>query len=188
MPHIHTEPGQHDFTTSAYIIRKVDGEWRCLVHMHRKLNKLMQIGGHVELNETPWQALSHELTEEAGYTLSELQLLQPRVVSFDSPDYVVHPQPLMLNTHKFSDTHFHTDIAYAFVAQAPPSLPQSEGESDDLRWLTLRELSDAAEHKEALRDVSTIYTKIVEGCVGTYPMVDPRAFSLEAATVIPADV
>ncbi len=32
----------------------------------------MQVGGHIELDETPWQAVEHELREESGYTLAEL--------------------------------------------------------------------------------------------------------------------
>jgi len=49
MSHIHTQPGQHDMTVSAFIVRQVDGEWKCLVHLHKKAGKLMQVGGHVEL-------------------------------------------------------------------------------------------------------------------------------------------
>ena len=63
MAHIHDQPNQHDLTACAFIIRQVDGEWRCLVHMHKKLGKLLQIGGHVELHETPWQSVAHELRE-----------------------------------------------------------------------------------------------------------------------------
>ena len=58
MPHIHTEPGQHDQTVSAFIFRKVDGEYKAFLHMHRTLGTLMQVGGHVELDETPWGAIA----------------------------------------------------------------------------------------------------------------------------------
>ncbi len=61
MPHLHTAPNQHDMTVSIYIIHRVGDEWRCLVHMHRKLGFLMQVGGHIELDETPWQSVEHEL-------------------------------------------------------------------------------------------------------------------------------
>ena len=74
MPHIHTEPDQHDMTVSAYIVRTDSAEPLCLVHMHRKIGKLAQIGGHIELNETPWQSIAHELEEESGYTLENATL------------------------------------------------------------------------------------------------------------------
>lgn len=45
MPHINVKPGQRDITVSTYIVRLERGEPLCLVHMHRKVGKLMQAGG-----------------------------------------------------------------------------------------------------------------------------------------------
>jgi 8-oxo-dGTP pyrophosphatase MutT (NUDIX family) len=56
MPHIHTGPGEHDHTASAVIIRNESDGPKVLLHLHKKLNRLLQPGGHVELHETPWQA------------------------------------------------------------------------------------------------------------------------------------
>lgn len=75
MPHIHTQPNQHDMTVSAYIVRKENDEWKYLVHFHKKIEVLMQIGGHIELDETPWQTVAHELEEESGYTPYELTVV-----------------------------------------------------------------------------------------------------------------
>src|SRR3954465_16018556 len=77
MPHIHTEPGQHDHTVSAYIFRTDFSEPKVMLHLHKKHGTYMQFGGHIELNENPWQAITHELREEAGYELDELFILQP---------------------------------------------------------------------------------------------------------------
>lgn len=78
MAHIHTNPGEHDLTASAFIVRDDFEEPRLLLHMHKKLHILLQPGGHVELNENPWQAIEHELREETGYTFDELEVLQPK--------------------------------------------------------------------------------------------------------------
>ena len=157
MPHIHTEPGQHDMTVSAYIVRKSDnGEWLCLVHMHRKIDILMQAGGHIELDQTPWQALAMELREETGYDLADVRILQwslPPTV-FHA---ITHPQPLLMNTHTAGEGHFHSDTCYAFIAENPPSEATKEGESDDLRWVTLKELQILVAQGDALRDVLEIY-------------------------------
>lgn len=67
MAHIHTAPGQHDNTVTLYIVRQFGTEWKGLLHMHRKHHRLLPVGGHVELDETPWQSAVHELREEAGY-------------------------------------------------------------------------------------------------------------------------
>lgn len=77
MAHIHTEPGQHDHTASGFIVRTDTPEPTLILHRHKKTGKYMQFGGHIELDETPWQAVRHELMEESGYDLSDLQILQP---------------------------------------------------------------------------------------------------------------
>lgn len=187
MPHIHTQPGQHDMTVSAYIVRRVDGEWACLVHMHKKLHKLLQVGGHVELDETPWQALAHEVMEEAGYELSALQLLVPNSIAFTSQHYVVHPLPISINTHKFSDSHYHTDLAYAFETVAEPTGVPGEGEPQDIRWLTLKDMEQAAQAQEIVLDVAETYETIIKSCIGIYQAVPASTFSLKHPSVTPAE-
>ena len=141
MPHIHTEPGQHDHTVTAYIIRPNKDEPLALLHMHKKLKKLLPVGGHIELNETPWEALIHEIEEESGYDISSLDLLQPPDRLQYMSDAILHPYPLVLNTHSITRDHFHSDIAYGLTATSEPSKSVSLGESLDLRWYTQRELS-----------------------------------------------
>jgi 8-oxo-dGTP diphosphatase len=142
MPHIHTESGQHDQTATAYIIGDFDSVPKALVHMHRKLHILLPVGGHVELNENPWQAVVHEIGEESGYTLEELTILQPISRLKSMPDIIVHPYPVVLNTHQIAGLdHYHTDTIYSFVAHSLPKHTMEEGESLDLRWLSHTELT-----------------------------------------------
>lgn len=141
MPHIHTKPGQHDFTASAYIIRLDGDEPRVLLHKHKKIGRYYQFGGHVELHETPWQAVIHEIEEESGYLISQLQLLQPKDRVMALPTETIHPQPIAIVTHSFDDQHNHTDIEYAFVTHEEPALKVGEAESDDFVLLRLDELT-----------------------------------------------
>ena len=143
MPHIHTIEGQHDLTTSAFIIRSIDDVPHLLLHMHKKHGKLLQPGGHVELHESPWQAIAHELVEETGYSLHELQVLQPAHSLATLPGITMHPVPSSLNTHAIEGSeplHHHTDLAYTFLAAHPPAHTPHTNESQDLRWLTLQDL------------------------------------------------
>ena len=162
MPHIHTEPGQHDMTVSAYIVRqREDGKWLCLVHMHRKIDVLMQVGGHIELNQTPWQAMASELRDESGYDLTELSILQwssPPPIS----QKIIHPQPLLTNTHRAGEDHYHSDTCYGFIANTEPQHSMADGESDDLRWLSLKELQVSAAQGDALQDVAEIYEYLLD--------------------------
>lgn len=179
MPHIHTEPGQHDITASAWIFRKDDGELRVLVHMHRKHGKLMQIGGHVELDETPWQTLAHEIPEESGYRLDELKILQPLADVPKITDATVHPVPVLSNTHLVGDGHYHSDYCYAFMANDIPQALPAEGESRDLRWLTPDELRDEAAKGAALKDVSEIYDFIARQVIPMYHQIDAIAYATD---------
>ncbi len=184
MPHIHTGTGQHDITVSAWIVRYDGDVPKVLVHMHRKMGKLMQIGGHVEVDETPWQTLGHELPEESGYKLSDLQILQPLAEVPKVADAVIHPVPVLSNTHRVTENHYHSDYCYAFVAKDLPVRTPDEGESQDLRWLTIDELQQTVADGITWQDVSDIYRFVVEQCLPTYSRIDTSQYSLEKPTLL----
>lgn len=142
MPHIHTKPGQHDHTVSAFIVRLDGNEPRILLHRHKKMGVYMQFGGHIELDETPWQTISHELQEESGYSLDQLSILQPKERITKLTRSTSHPQPVNYNTHSVDNegNHFHTDIVYAFVTSEDPRSNPDNGESNDIRLFTRNEL------------------------------------------------
>lgn len=145
MAHIHTAAGQHDSTVSAFLVNSETN--RLLLHRHRKLGILLQPGGHIELNEHPWQTMVHELEEETGYALDELEVLQsaPAIPGLIE---TVHPIPLAYRSHDFPvapEQHFHTDAAFGFVVDhLPVNLPH-EGESQELFWLDADELEAVAD-------------------------------------------
>lgn len=164
-------------TVSAYIVLVEDGSTKCLVHFHKKIQKLMQIGGHIELDETPWQSVQHEVLEESGYELEELEVLQPSKAVVKTSHNVAHPVPMLMNTHYVGDAHYHSDLCYAFVATARPKGQPSEGESTDLRWLTFAELQHASSSGEALEDVVLIYEYILEQ-LNVYEQIPGTNYSL----------
>lgn len=178
MPHIHNEPDQHDITISAYVVLREDGEWKCLVHFHKKMDMLMQVGGHIELNETPWQAVAHELAEESGYGLDELEVLQYTADQVADGSSLLHPVPFAMNTHNVGNRHYHSDLCYGFVAAHHPSNPTAEGESNDVRWLTLDEFARAVNEGEALEDCLRIYEFLLDH-LAMYARVPATAYSLD---------
>ncbi len=56
MPHIHE---LIDFTVAIFIVR----ERKVLLILHRKLNKWLPVGGHIELDEDPEIAALRGMTE-----------------------------------------------------------------------------------------------------------------------------
>lgn len=177
MPHIHTEPGQHDLTASAFIVRTDGVEPRVLLHFHKKLGIYLQFGGHVELNETPPQAIKHEIEEEAGYSMDQLKLLQPkdRIHSLTTRD--MHPYPLVLATHPYDDgnfgNHFHTDITYGFVADEEPKNKPAEGESIDLRYFTHDEL-ETADESLMPRNVAETGLYVIDNCLKNWESIPAK--------------
>ena len=143
MPHIHTNYGDHDHTASAYIFRLDGNAPRVMLHVHKKLGVLMQFGGHVEINETPWQAILHEVVEETGYQPGQLRVLQPEDRLLSLTDADLHPVALLQSTHTFPPLpgHFHTDTAYVFTTEEYPASAPAEGEATNIVWLTEEEVT-----------------------------------------------
>jgi len=141
MSHIHTNPGQYDFTTSGYIVRLGGVEPVILLHMHKILGQWLQFGGHVEVHENPWQALTHEIDEESGYAMRQLRVLQPASRLRALSGATLHPSPAFIMSHRFGDTdHYHTDIAYGFVTAEDPAGAPGEGESSTFQAFSAAEL------------------------------------------------
>jgi 8-oxo-dGTP pyrophosphatase MutT (NUDIX family) len=159
MAHIHTQANQHDLTVSAFIIRVDGDEPTVMLHNHLKIRRLLQFGGHVELEENPWQGLIRELREEAGYAVDQLQVLQPSArldMSFSTA--VAHPIPFSLNTHRFKDEdHFHSDLVYAVTTSQDPKLSRAAGESADIHQYTITQLAAIAPEQiyDQTRDSAT---------------------------------
>lgn len=178
MSHIHTDDNQHDLTVTAYIVRTDTPEPMALLHMHKKLGVLLPVGGHVELSETPWQAIAHELAEESGYELSQLRILQPKSRIKSMSKTVHHPSPLSMNTHSIPKSHFHTDIEYAFTAKSEPVLDIAEGESMDIRWLSQEELNSIAT-AEIFDSTKEVYNFIFDEAINEWEAVETDSFLLD---------
>lgn len=177
MPHIHTKPGQHDLTTTAFIIRIDSTEPQGLVHVHKKLGILLPVGGHVELNETPWAAVLHEIREESGYDIDQLRILQPteRIQRMDGVKH--HPVPLFLQTHEFKkdEGHFHVDVGFLFLARESPLHQPSEGESSQLLWLTNSEIQ--ARKSDMPPDVAQIFDFAFTTAIHSWEAISPGVFN-----------
>jgi 8-oxo-dGTP pyrophosphatase MutT (NUDIX family) len=147
MPHIHTEPGQHDHTVGIYIFRTDFAEPKVMLHFHKKIKKYAQFGGHVELQESPWQAVLHELHEETGYDMSQLKILQPSQRLQQLEGATVHPQSVAHVTMGYPSFggHHHTDSTYVFITNEPPRQSPEAGESTDIKLFTRKEVAEGSQ-------------------------------------------
>src|SRR4029077_9516498 len=94
MAHIHEKI---DFTVAIFVVH--DGKI-LLIH-HRKLDKWLPLGGHIELDEEPEIAALREAKEESGL---DVELLGERPPT-TSPGTRALIAPRFLDIHRINDTH-----------------------------------------------------------------------------------
>lgn len=167
MPHIHTQPGHYDFTTSAIIVRTDLGDPAVCMNKHLLSGKWTQPGGHVELNESPWSAVQHEITEESGYTLHQLQILQPknRITNLGS-DAQLQPLPVCIMTYELAahKNHLHTDLVYAFVANGAPAQAVAADESTEIAFFNKAKIKSLSS-KEIPDNVRSVALFVLDTCM-----------------------
>ncbi len=146
MAHLHEKI---DFTVAIFVIH--DGNV-LLIH-HRKLDKWLPLGGHIELDEDPEQAALREAKEESGL---EVELLGERPPT-TGPGTRALIAPRFLDIHRISDTHEHIGMIYwarpKIVARASrPFGSDTHGqdaratlaaeEHHDIRWCSVTDLDN----------------------------------------------
>jgi 8-oxo-dGTP pyrophosphatase MutT (NUDIX family) len=136
----HFAPGH--FTASCYV---VDDRGRLLLHHHRRLDRWLQMGGHVEGDESPDLTALREGEEESG--LRDLALLGDGIFDLD-----IHGIPAA----KGEPDHDHYDVRYLARTATPDAIALDRAESNDLAWVTLdraAELMPGSESHRVLRKI-----------------------------------
>jgi 8-oxo-dGTP pyrophosphatase MutT (NUDIX family) len=136
MAHIHEKI---DFTVAIFVVH--DGKI-LLIH-HRKLDKWLPLGGHIELDEDPEQAALREAKEESGL---DVELLGERPPT-TSPGTRALIAPRFLDIHRINDTHEHIGMIYwawprndGAHGVTRPTASLATEEHHDIRWCALDEL------------------------------------------------
>jgi 8-oxo-dGTP pyrophosphatase MutT (NUDIX family) len=109
-------------TASCFIVDVASG--RLLLHHHRRLDRWLQMGGHVESGEVPLQAALREGREESG--LNDLRAFDDRFVDLD-----VHSIP----AGRGEPQHLHFDVRYLATTSEPEAIASDPHESNELAWL-----------------------------------------------------
>lgn len=128
MAHIHEKI---DFTVAIFV---VENERVLLIH-HRKLDKWLPLGGHIELDEDPEFAALREAREESGL---EVELVGDRPPTTE-PGTRALIAPRFLDIHRITDTHEHIGMIY-WARPKAGTLTRAELEHHDLRWCATGEL------------------------------------------------
>lgn len=154
MPHIH----EHiDFTVAIFVVHA----GKVLVIHHKKLDRWLPLGGHIELDEDPEQAALRETLEESGL---EVELIGERPPT-TGPGTRALIAPRFLDIHRINETHEHIGMIYF----ARPKIGQGKAgqgkagqvtlapaEHHQIRWCDSQEL-DALE--PAMSDAVKFYCR-----------------------------
>lgn len=134
MPHIHEKI---DFTAEAFIVYKN----KVLLRMHDKLKIWMSVGGHIELDEDPVQAVIREAKEEVGLDIKVAGKIIPENAN-EIYKYREIIAPKHLGRHNINDTHEHIVFVY-FATTETDKIKDSESEHERSKvcWVTSEDLA-----------------------------------------------
>lgn len=125
------------FVATVYIIK----EGKVLLIHHRKLNKWVAPGGHVEANELPPDAAIREAKEETGL---DVRLFSQDNLTIDRWNAKSIPRPylcLLEEMPAFKDQPAHQHIDFVYVGELVGG--NEEGKMDEIEgmaWFTLEEI------------------------------------------------
>ena len=129
MPHIHDK---YDLVVTIFIVY----EGTVLLVNHPRYKMWAPVGGHVELDEDPEQALLREIKEETGLGVAFLST-KPDVISPGTKPLLT---PNYLDVHEANPPHKH--IALTYFAEARDSNAVLSNEHKTLKWFKPTELTE----------------------------------------------
>lgn len=121
------------YTSTVLIVCKD----RVLLHHHKKFNRLLPVGGHVDDDELPEDAALREVKEETGLVV---RLYNSDNTLFPDVRLLIRPVHIMLFNIKDSmDPHQHIDFVY-FAKAETGKIDPNHGESAKLHWFQRHEI------------------------------------------------
>ena len=122
-----------DLTAAGYIF---SGDKVLLIH-HKKLDLWLGVGGHIEENETPDEALKREIMEE---TSLEIEILCRSTLPVEGNTRRHLANPFHVNVHSVGD-HDHCCFYYVCKALNPEAI-KANGELKGFKWFSAEGLKD----------------------------------------------
>ncbi len=123
---------ERHFNVTVYVINE---EGKFLFIRHKKLQKWLPPGGHIEPNEKPDVAALREVKEETGL---DIELDGER---FPRETDCVRPYGIQLNVIKEGE-HEHMDLIYRSKPVENTNLILNEEETEGINWYSLEEILD----------------------------------------------
>lgn len=124
-----------DFTAGAFIVRRDRGEAQVLLVDHKKFDRWLCPGGHIEEGEQPEEACLREVKEETGL---EIELVGERPpITYEKAQALIAPR--YMDIHDVMPGHRHVGMMY-FAKYKGGEATLEAAAHDDLRWFNREEV------------------------------------------------
>lgn len=135
---------KHD-TSSVFIFFKEENQFSLLLVHHKKFDKWMIPGGHVESYENQFECALREVKEETGLDI-EIQDIVSEKFSQTFTDAKSYKAPFVIleefiPEYKDKPEHFHLDFLYFGFAKTK-KIQIAENESNDIKWFNQEEFNN----------------------------------------------
>lgn len=127
------------FTVSVFIVCND----KVLLHLHKKAKKILPLGGHIEINELPEEAVIREAKEEAGLKINlynPLDIALKKSCDLSGEKLLINPMHTIFGD--VSPTHSHIDFVYYATTNSFEACPEN-GESKILKWYSKEDLNNS---------------------------------------------
>src|SRR3989338_10289565 len=133
MPHIHEKI---DFIVNAFIVYQD----KLLLIDHKKLRTWLPVGGHIELDEDPEEALRREVKEECGL---EVKIIGTKPKLKGTERFIYKPLfvPSYMDIHNCDEKHRHIGLHYFAIAKTD-KVKLAESEHNEIRWFSKKDIGD----------------------------------------------
>jgi 8-oxo-dGTP pyrophosphatase MutT (NUDIX family) len=163
------------YTASMFVINKSKDGWKILFVHHKKFDRWMIPGGHVESYENPVEAVLRETFEETQTTPKIVSFIHREVPGTDStwllsPEYFFEQ---LIPARKDEAEHYHLDCCYVGIVNDDSMAHRAE-ESNDIAWFDLQEIR---ENTSMFLSTQTLAINLLEKLEKNEP------FTYEQATV-----
>lgn len=136
---------EKQFTSTVFII---DND-RVLLIFHRKLQKWLPPGGHMNANETPPEAAKREAFEETGLEIAFIRQENIWVQHWNASSFERPYLCLLEEVPAFGDKPAHQHIDFIYLAYTVGGkIVRNETETDGIRWFSLEEIESLTSDKE----------------------------------------
>ena len=126
------------FTTSVFVINKTENDLKILLIHHKKFNRWMVPGGHIESFENQIEGAIREVKEETGLNIKLFSFLHKEQKVADS-EWILPPEYFYQQLIPTSDkeiAHYHLDFAYLSFTQETEFIFNTK-ETIDIMWVRL---------------------------------------------------